>query len=639
MSYLTESVFYQKLRNLLLVALRPQLGLLVLLTLFLLFYVHVPVSELALSQTFNGSVIFLLTVSSSIVLALAYFIRRTFITISTSLLVATLILFVSVLSTYLATDAAVNSLFGHAIEPNTYAALISATIVFVLSALVAYKKTTLSSFLLFILFCFGFYVTTITFVVPYLDLANFASQSVVATVASILALLSMYFIERTDVNRFIKLFACFMLVSGLYALLIAPISYTLITIVCIAFFSYFKIAFPPLFVTTHRLPFLTLVTGGLLLCTVIFPIKTLIPEANHFIVQPLPTLTESVAVTAGIYQDGTIAALFGSGVNSFKYAWIKYHPLAVNDTIFWNHEFPSARSFASNLMTEQGLFGFSTFLLFMSVLGISLLKSFRQKVELLYVSETSIVVTLFVWATLTLCFSDLSSQTFYLSIVFIGLTAGYSGQIKETRLYFKRSYLGLLVTVYAIAASLGLYLAYTNMVSVLWYERSVIAAINETNLELAKANVEKAIAYNPKALYYRSMAQLLHREIDLLINKEGEVTDEDITQLRVLITLALQNAQTALETERSHYLNPYILAKVYTTQALLGAEDNYDVGNATYRSASTLAPRSPLVYFSHAEYAFLQGDLDNAKLYLQKAIFLKPNFKEAHQLLNFIWNQ
>ena len=57
----------------------------------------------------------------------------------------------------------------------------------------------------------------------------------------------------------------------------------------------------------------------------------------------------------------------GTGPNTFVYDWLKFKPVAVNNTIFWNARFSSGFGYLPSMTATTGLLGIAAIIFFLII--------------------------------------------------------------------------------------------------------------------------------------------------------------------------------------------------------------------------------------------------------------------------------
>lgn len=608
-----------------------------------LFYVQPIKTQLNLTPALSNTVFVILSALSLFITLVYVWSTRQRLHISLNLIAPVLLFTALTLTTYAITRDWLAGLFGYANEPGTLlfiAAFFSTILISALGTTDVYKRKVFQATLFYMV---GVLVTLLL-LIPLLKTANFHLLSVysattlhISTV--LLIVLSLSYIERPHLTKAQLLSAYFFLLPALIATTTLPPSYVLVALASVMTFSYLKLTYPPLFFANQRLPFTSLLAAATLIICLIIPLRPTFLDVDHLIRTNSLTFSESVSVIQGIYRHSAMESMVGVGANNFRFAWSEYKPIEVNNTSYWNDEFNSARTYLLNVAAEHGIVGTAAFVLFILTIGQALFILVQKEKNLLHDNDTQLVITLFVFSLASIMLAKPTAQTLLLVAVCLGIAAGTSGLISTKSTESKRSVALVKMSILLILVITAIFFTITNARSVLTFERSMIAATKESDSMLAMSLGESAVEIVPKPLYYRSLAQMYHQQIEVLINKEGEITDTDRENLRILATLALRNIQSATDLEDRHYLNWYTLGQIQTTLYMLGALEAGQEGIIAYERAATLAPRNALVLYAHGELAFLTKDIEKAKALLQKSIAYKPYYQDANALLTYIWNQ
>lgn len=337
--------------------------------------------------------------------------------------------------------------------------------------------------------------------------------------------------------------------------------------------------------------------------------------------------------------------LFGSGLATFDYSFVRYRGSDFNASNLWNVRFDASNGSLFELLATAGVLGTFGFvaigLIVASVAFISLTKSKEKGLTILLLGSFAslIIITL---NTLTAAVAG----TIVLVTVLFGVftmalvVVSYPEKFKEFSLSFRSS------PKYALALS-SLFLLVSAGVVVLFTSGFKIYLADVFALKAVAAEDEAAIAYLERAIattdyqdqYYLRLARLYMGMANQLVADGGE--DMDVQKIQNFLSLAIAAGKRAVDLAPNSVVNKETLALIYENAAA------YNVGGALqwaekfYTDIIGLEPDNPTAYvrlavinmaYANAEEA--EGErkhfLEEALKFYDQAIAKKSNLAAAY---------
>ncbi len=405
-----------------------------------------------------------------------------------------------------------------------------------------------------------------------------------------------------------------------------------------------------------------LTTMGLLICITLIA-KTGIPELDSvltlsFLKQPPPVsivntkpttpslevvgpVTESFdirkIVWQGAWELGMQYPLFGSGVESFGYAYYSVRPVAHNLTSEWDYLYNKAHNEYLNLLATTGWFGVGSYVLLMlwtvafCITRINQLQS--EENDLLFLFSVA-GVFLSIWITNFFGFSITVVQVYW--YLMLGFLVMYKNDIpahhlKHTQLSLSQVGIVLLFVLYLL-----------NSIATYWiadysYAQSE-TAIKSNNPGAAANLLQRALTMRKEHVYEDKLSYALAQYA------YTKSADKDKTASSQMIEIAEKlNLQSIAESPqnvlywKTRVKNQYIFYQMSLDKKYLFT------GLSALDEAIKLAPTDPKIpYFSATYYTLLYDDersLTQKALYkdksieaIDKTIALKSNFGDAYYL-------
>lgn len=363
-------------------------------------------------------------------------------------------------------------------------------------------------------------------------------------------------------------------------------------------------------------------------------------------------------VASKTYQDSIKHALIGVGPNKFFTAWGAHKPLdpqqSINATPFWNVDFNLASGLIPTSFITVGILGGLAWVFFLGLL-IYYISRLLKQVALPEKDQASVFVawavsmgTMYLWVTAF--FFTPGPTTVFLAFIFSGLliaTLVREDIIKvknvswDVATYWKGFLLTLgMIVLIVVFMCVGYLWQQRLYASMLVQQATKVLQADTTKVSDTQTILLKAINtyFNPSDLRFASEVSLI-RPTNLISKAQGIVPAEKITS-EVLsdITFAINTARrSAIDKGLSPDYRDWIqLGKTYEAATFLGATSTATLAVEAYAEAERLNPTSPIPpYLIGRLYAFARG-FDVAGVKLQRAIDLKPDYKEAVDLLNSV---
>jgi tetratricopeptide (TPR) repeat protein len=219
--------------------------------------------------------------------------------------------------------------------------------------------------------------------------------------------------------------------------------------------------------------------------------------------------------------------------------------------------------------------------------------------------------------------------------IFIGVAAekNFSGSFKLS--LFKESGLGFisgLVLIFFIIVSVSaLYFLSGKYLAAVYFQKG-ISFLNAGNLNEAKNKIAKAVNLDPRDRYYRALVQVNLIELNQAVLRTDLPPAEFRQALQVVLSQAIQNAQSAQQTGPAEPLNRIFLGQLYESLVPLQIGQALELSRINYAAAAENFPNDPAIAFLQARIEMQSQNFAEARKFLDRAILLKPDYTEAHFL-------
>ncbi len=352
-------------------------------------------------------------------------------------------------------------------------------------------------------------------------------------------------------------------------------------------------------------------------------------------------------VDTGVIKD---RPLFGVGPNNFGQAYIAYKPIAINSTNVWGAEFNYAFSLLATFIATQGVFGiiaWGLFFIFLSILGVRLLKRVPTEPHAQFLIVSSVSVSVFLWIMTALTVPSHSILLFAIVVTAIGLGVGVKYSLLSQYSFEPRigSYsnrvLSLVIILLIIAGAIWGFV-YIKDASALWYFGSGVKALNiDGDPIAADASFSKAQQLNNSDIYLRARAEAGIAQANKLmatVNKDTPASTSQAvaTQVVEVINSSIKYAQAAITNDPSNYYNYVSEARISELATNIRMDKAYEKAVDSYTNAIRANPLNPSLYLNLAQLQASQNKLDDALKTIGAALQVKNNYLEAIFLLSQI---
>jgi tetratricopeptide (TPR) repeat protein len=346
--------------------------------------------------------------------------------------------------------------------------------------------------------------------------------------------------------------------------------------------------------------------------------------------------------------------LFGAGSNRFATEYLKYKPLIINQTMYWNTEFAQGFGWIPTFAVTSGLIGLSLWIILILIFcgtGLKALKNSKDDLMKFIISST-FFSALFFWLML---FVYIPSHTIlFFTFVFSGLFVAALIQegnillinIGAIQTSILRKFTPLVIVLAIVIAVLWLCFFLKKMVALSYFQSGIISLNmpNNTGLQKAEENFKKALAFDRADTYYQALSEVDIIKISLLATqlqaesqKSGKnPKTESVAQLTNLISEARGYIQLAIVYDPTNYYNYIAQSRISEIALSLQIPEAYEQVIMAYNNALKYNPNNPSLYLNMARIEASQNKLADAQRDIGFALQLKPNYLDAIFLLSQI---
>lgn len=335
----------------------------------------------------------------------------------------------------------------------------------------------------------------------------------------------------------------------------------------------------------------------------------------------------------------------GTGPGTFVYNYLKFKPLSINQTPFWNIRFFSSSAEIFDLLINTGILGGAAFLfLFLTFVweGINYLKKTLNSKE-----KTNYFLTLAVFSALFSAFAAFFVYSFNLSLLLIFwiLLAIFAvlkkPKIKSWNLRLNHSLtlaISFFLVFFLVFESGFLFLLFQRYRADIHYFQSKKAWL-ENKTDDALNLILKTVDFNPNIdIYWRDLSQIYLQKASQVL-EGGEAFQDQGALIQFFISNAVLAATKATELEPFNADNWSTQGFIFRN--LVGMQKDAEILSLeAYKKAEALDPNGPHIateigniYFSEAllteEAEKREEVLTRAKEYFERALWLKPDYTPA----------
>ncbi len=345
-------------------------------------------------------------------------------------------------------------------------------------------------------------------------------------------------------------------------------------------------------------------------------------------------------VWRGAYDIFTHNFLIGTGPETFAYSYYLYRPLEHNNTSEWDYLYNKAHNEYLNYAANSGIFGLGSFVLFAFIYAKNTINFERNKSKIKIEDED--LLTKF--ALLAGFISILVTNFFGFSVTVVGiLTFLYpaiyfvvrnDSKEKIRDLFFGEIsnlskieiFVSFLIAIYLMFQVINLYKADYFFTRARSYARQGRASE-------AIDNFDQSIKLVPKeGIYYSELSESFTDVSEYYFDQN------DSTKSAYFANEAIANAQEATNISPRNINFKRNLSNTYIRLASQN-KDYIPYAMATLNSIRILAPTDPKIPFQLGLLSSRLSQTDQAIEYFEKAILMKPDYKDARVAAALIYKQ
>ncbi|MEK7536051.1 MAG: tetratricopeptide repeat protein [Patescibacteria group bacterium] len=321
--------------------------------------------------------------------------------------------------------------------------------------------------------------------------------------------------------------------------------------------------------------------------------------------------------------------LLGVGPNLFQRQWVKYKPASVNQSPYFATDFNHGVGYIPSSLITVGLIGFLAWLaLIISLVfeNFANLKKVKSLVEpnSVYIISTA-VGSMYLWVISILYVPSLPIIIFTAILsgatIACGILVGRTSTTIIPYISFPKSKL-LIQTLFVILAIGAISVFY------LFFQKYRAWAYS------SRGDVQKALTIDNSDTYQRLVSERYMTDLEAIV---ADTSEDDKAKLQEEFSnqfnFAVEAAKKATELDGTNYNNWIMLGRVYQAALSVGVSDASSYATDSYAKAIELNPTSPALRLELARVYLQMDDRENALKYLSEALALRSNYLEASPTL------
>ncbi len=365
---------------------------------------------------------------------------------------------------------------------------------------------------------------------------------------------------------------------------------------------------------------------------------------NHFGISKIRDIQEVrlsslavVNVLSGLYKENVKSMLFGSGPRSFSESWNMYKPKVYNWSAIWNKEYRLAGTLLSTVAVTVGILGAFSWLIFILYTHADFARSIwrfnnTNKAPLVFLVST---LASYGWATFLLY----TPGPVPLAITALLSGAGIALASPEPIFVRVSSKWRIIIISVLVILTMGIILfgfmgIAERLRAILHYQKGIVFFQSGKTKEAIK-EIEVALNIRDSDILERGLSEMYQKELDEFL-KTGTLSTLSKESLDTLTEASIEHALRASELNPKNYLNFISLGNVYSRLALSGVPDVAKLGIDAYTKSITRNPTSSAPHYLLGRFLAIIGDRNGAIKELNVALSMKPDYKDASDLLQSI---
>lgn len=375
-----------------------------------------------------------------------------------------------------------------------------------------------------------------------------------------------------------------------------------------------------------------------------------------------PNFTETFNIANSTRDSSWKNSLIGVGPHGFYIARNQFRDVSVNNTDVWNEDFQFGFGYLPTLLINNGVVAFLLWMLSLLILLFVSIKTILKRAgadaSINYTNIVTFIPALLLWINAMV--NTPGPAVLVLTFVSTGLlivSLILSGKIKQSNYIFPEGKwnkkICIVATVVFILLMLCLAFLWTERTRAVFYSSKAMQMINAKDANItvvpnAMFLLQKSFNIYHSDVYARAINNLALVQVnyDVSSNQANQSTSSQNTNVQGVqlspttfsyLDVAVSSGRESIVANPNDFRNWLQYGSAMQTMALVitdatSSEQYGRVALQSFAQAVDLAKNHPLPLYSVASLYILAGERDYAKVVLEKALMLKPNFQEASDM-------
>ena len=337
-------------------------------------------------------------------------------------------------------------------------------------------------------------------------------------------------------------------------------------------------------------------------------------------------------------------AVLGTGPNTFVYDWLKFKPVAVNNTIFWNARFSSGFGYLPSMAATTGILGIAAIVFFLALFLNYGRKSISYKKEDT-LAMVSFLGAAYLWTFIVLYAPGLLvfTMAFIMTGVFLASLANngkigvaeisFSGPLRQSSSEARKTKTGMVFMIIGIILLIGTvssaYLYSRKLLALNNYSQALSLFEKTGDIDKTGKKLTKAVGMDKQDEYYRALSELGLISLNKIIANKDLPADKALAIFKDNLGITIAYAREAARLNPADPVNWMQLGRVYESVVALKVEKADEAALNSYAEAFKVSPLDPSPFIASARVFMQINKAGEAKKYLQSALNIKPDFADA----------
>jgi putative inorganic carbon (HCO3(-)) transporter len=340
--------------------------------------------------------------------------------------------------------------------------------------------------------------------------------------------------------------------------------------------------------------------------------------------------------------------VFGSGLDTYSYNFSKFRSAELNNQENWSLRFDKSSNEWFNSLATNGLAGIAVTLLLVVLASIAGVMNYRRSKDedMKYITLGALAAVIAISVMNLFYFNSFSIlMVFWLALALIGIArkttevaADDAADLNLRSASFEAKVFSSVFFVILFAGAFyGLYFMSKSYAADAKYSDGLEKTNQESTLNEAQKDIEKAISLNPQREAYRLSLARIHL-VQANLENQKEEKDKDVKKIQEYLSKAIDQGKQAVNTNPQSVSNWEGMIIIYRNAALY-ATGAIDWIEKSYQEALKLEPTNPVLVNGLGQVYLTKNELDKAEEHFNKALSLKTEFADPYFNLGVVYKE